>query len=81
MKKILRDTLIVVSLSLASCSRFIDQVKNDKPTEPINKVTLETIGTFKLTGGTLYVYVVGADTIYWAEGASTSCPVALQIKK
>lgn len=80
MKKILRDIIIVFSLSLASC-RFIDQVKNDKPTEPINKVTIETLGTFKLAGGNLYVYVVGTDTIYWAEGASTSCPVALQIKK
>ncbi len=45
-----------------------------------NKTPLEVLGIYTTTGGNLYVYKLGNDTIYWAEGRSSSYPVSLQIK-
>ena len=42
--------------------------------------TLEVIGVYKTSGGNLYVYRFGKDTIYWAEGLNSSFPVSLQVK-
>lgn len=56
----------------------------DKSTKPIKSdkspIGLEVLGIYDVTGGNLYVYRFGNDTIYWVEGRSSSYPVALQVK-
>lgn len=44
------------------------------------RIPLEVLGVYKTQGGNLYVYKFGTDTIYWAEGVSSSWPVSLQVK-
>lgn len=46
----------------------------------MNKTPLEVLGVFKTSGGNLYVYKFGNDTVYWAEGLNSSFPVSLQVK-
>jgi len=53
----------------------IDPVKSNGSQSP-----LEVLGVYDVEGGNLYVYKFGNDTIYWAEGRSSSYPVGLQVK-
>jgi hypothetical protein len=87
MKKLI--TLLSLSiLTLTSCVDDINYKNKDdrkfatQPTrvDTTNKIQLEVLGIYKLEGGFLYIYKFNNDTIYWAEGTSSSYPVGLQVK-
>ena len=49
-------------------------IKSDSTNPP-----LEVLGVYRTSGGNLYVYKFGKDTIYLAQGVN-SYPVSLQVK-
>jgi hypothetical protein len=72
---------------ITSCSTPSEKINADNKQLSENpvlsnneKTKLEVLGVYDLEGGTLYVYKFENDTIYWAEGRSSSYPVGLQIK-
>lgn len=76
MKKLIFLTTITI---LSSCANG-NKENETQPIRDTNKTQLEVLGVYQVEGGSLYIYKFNNDTIYWAEGRSSTSPVGLQVK-
>jgi len=84
MKKI---TSIILLLSAFGCGPSREEfekqkMQQQKIQQQQNTGAFIQIGTYEIPGsGVLYVYKLGEDTIYWAEGrAGSQLPISVSVK-
>ena len=81
MKKITSIILLLSAFGFGPSREELEQQQRQQLQQQQSTGAFIRIGAYEIPGsGVLYVYKLGEDTIYWAEGSIERLPISVSVK-